>query len=466
MVEHQQVLNFNYTYKATDDFKNVPNRKAAKLRKIELGSPIKTANKFNALLNVEDQEMQCNVVPPREIVPAINLKITDDYNLTLQEISRNFPETDNHYVRGYIRISPNSSEVRTKIIEYLDKNEKEYVLSEAPTERPIKIVIKGVPPDHCREKITQELESLNFKVIRINHLRNYRLKTLHPIVLVELAKTSNVEEIFKINKVNLLKVTIEAYRKKQRATMCYNCSDFYHSSRNCKRKPRCIKCNGSHETRNCNIKTIIENPSCINCNEKGHLASWRGCPKFPVIKINKTPTQLKCWGIKGKFRELKYVIDEKQPDIVALQETHLNPGVKLTIPNCTTYRNDRLTHRGGGTALLIKNSINHHPTPVFTSTFENISVSIDLPNNNSFTISSIYHPHHGRIDSQDLNNLFNISLKGIEVGDFNAKHPASSQGRSNINGSIIHNHIANSNLVLLAPLEPTNFPYHHPSSVL
>ncbi|GBM88937.1 hypothetical protein AVEN_146631-1 [Araneus ventricosus] len=100
-------------------------------------------------------------------------------------------------------------------------------------------------------------------------------------------------------------------------------------------------------------------------------------------------------GIKGKFRELKYFIDEKQPDIVALQETHLNPGVKLSIPNYTTYRNDRMTHRGGGTALLIKNSINHHPTPVFTSTFENTSVSIDLPNNNRFTISSIYRPPMG-----------------------------------------------------------------------
>ncbi|GBN55309.1 hypothetical protein AVEN_47851-1 [Araneus ventricosus] len=166
-------------------------------------------------------------------------------------------------------------------------------------------------------------------------------------------------------------------------------------------------------------------------------------------------------GIKGKFREFKYFIDEKQPDIVGLQETYLNPGVKLTIPNYTTYRNDRLTHRGGSTALLIKNSINHHPTPVFTSTFENTSVSIDLPNNNRFQHLS---SPHGRIDTQDLNNIFNLSLKGIAVGDFNAKHPAWSQSRSNINGSIIHNHIANNNLVLLAPLEPTHFPYHHPSS--
>ncbi|GBO08367.1 hypothetical protein AVEN_139968-1 [Araneus ventricosus] len=291
-IEHHQVFQFNYTCKPTDVFKNVPFRKAAKQRKIEFKSPIKTANKFSVLMNDDDQEMQCSapLEPPKEIIPVINLKITEDYNLTLQEISRNFPETVNHYVRGYIRISPNSSEERTKIMEYLDKNEKEYVLSEAPTERPIRIVIKGVPPDHCREKITQELESLNYKVLRINHLRNYYLKTFHPIVLVELAKTPNVEKIFKINKVNILKVTIEAYRRKQRATICFNCSDFYHSARNCKRKQRCIKCNVSHETRNCDIKTIIENPSCINCNEKGHLASWRGCPKFPVIKINKAPT--------------------------------------------------------------------------------------------------------------------------------------------------------------------------------
>ncbi|GBN57984.1 hypothetical protein AVEN_158731-1, partial [Araneus ventricosus] len=67
----------------------------------------------------------------------------------------------------------------------------------------------------------------------------------------------------------------------------------------------------------------------------------------------------------------------------------------------------------------------------------------------------------GRIDTQDL---FHPSLKGTAVVDFNAKHPAWSQSRSNINGSIIHNHIANINLVLLAPLEATHPPYHHPSS--
>ncbi|GBO46844.1 hypothetical protein AVEN_140267-1 [Araneus ventricosus] len=72
--------------------------------------------------------------------------------------------------------------------------------------------------------------------------------------------------------------------------MCFNCSDFFHSARNCKCKPRCIKCNGTHETRMCSIKTKIENPVCINCKENGHLASWKGCPKYPVIKNYTPPT--------------------------------------------------------------------------------------------------------------------------------------------------------------------------------
>ncbi|GBN63639.1 hypothetical protein AVEN_85873-1 [Araneus ventricosus] len=138
----------------SDEFKRVPPRKAAKQRKLELNSPIKTENKFKILLSSEEQEMQCpaQIDSPKENIPAVNLKITEDYNLTSQEISRNFPETINLYDRGFIRISRNSIEGRTKIIEYLDKSEKEYVLSEPPTDRTIKIVIKGVPTDHNKEK--------------------------------------------------------------------------------------------------------------------------------------------------------------------------------------------------------------------------------------------------------------------------------------------------------------------------
>ncbi|GBM17059.1 hypothetical protein AVEN_133325-1 [Araneus ventricosus] len=274
---------------ALEEFKMVPPKKAARIQLEKSHSPIKTNNRFENLMDMSEN-VNVEDTPTKISVPDINLKLTDDYNLTVQEIARNFPETICRYHRGYIRISPHSLEDRDKIIETLDKNEKEYVLSEPPESRPIKIVIKNLPPDHSKERIAKDLEENNFKVIRINQLRNFRLKTLLPIFLVELAKTPNANNIFQVEKINNFNVKIEHYRKKQRATMCFKCSDFFHSARNCKCKPRCIKCNGAHETRMCSIKTKIENPVCINCKESGHLASWKVCPKYPVIKNSTPPT--------------------------------------------------------------------------------------------------------------------------------------------------------------------------------
>ncbi|GBO14048.1 hypothetical protein AVEN_275228-1 [Araneus ventricosus] len=48
-------------------------------------------------------------------------------------------------------------------------------------------------------------------------------------------------------------------------------------------KPRCIKCNGEHAERDCNIKEKIEEPTRINCGEKDHLAAWKGCKALPVL---------------------------------------------------------------------------------------------------------------------------------------------------------------------------------------
>ncbi|GBN78212.1 hypothetical protein AVEN_145898-1 [Araneus ventricosus] len=210
---------------ALDDFRQVPPKKAARIQIEKPNSPVKTNNRFENLMDISENSNAVDT-QTRIFVPDINLKLTDDYNLTIQEIARKFPATICKYQRGYIRISPHSLEDRDKIIETLDKTEKEYVLSEPPESRPIKIVIKNLPPDHSKERIVRDLEENKYKVIRINQLRNFRLKTLLPIFLVELAKTPNANNIFQAEKINNFSVKIERYRKKQRATMCYRCSDF------------------------------------------------------------------------------------------------------------------------------------------------------------------------------------------------------------------------------------------------
>ncbi|GBM39875.1 hypothetical protein AVEN_254734-1 [Araneus ventricosus] len=273
-----------------DNFIPVPPRKAAKISIPDPTLAIPIKNKFAQLSdseNLAEMEDLTPKDPPKIPVPSINLKLSEDYNLTLQEICRQFPKTDNKYSRGFIQITPNSLDERLKIIDFLNQSGKEYILSESPENRPVKIVIKGLPETHNKELIIKELEENHFKVIRVNQLRNFRLKCYHPIFLIEISKSPKINDVFQITRFNKFTVEIEKYRQKRKATMCYNCSEFFHSAKNCKCKPRCIKCGEPHETRLCPIREKIENPTCINCKESGHVASWRGCPKYPVIKTIK-----------------------------------------------------------------------------------------------------------------------------------------------------------------------------------
>ncbi|GFV20506.1 uncharacterized protein TNCV_4142671 [Trichonephila clavipes] len=80
-------------------------------------------------------------------------------------------------------------------------------------------------------------------------------------------------------------------KKVNRITQCYNCNDFHHVSQNCNMKTRCLKCGQNHRTGACEIKEKIENPLCINCNTKGHMASSTECPQFPIKGKGKSPTE-------------------------------------------------------------------------------------------------------------------------------------------------------------------------------
>ncbi|GBN54595.1 hypothetical protein AVEN_21552-1 [Araneus ventricosus] len=146
------------------EFKVVSPKKAAKNLTTKINSPVLTANKFQELTNLEENKPE---------IPAINLKIDSTYNLTLQEIHSYFPETENKLINGYISIQANSAENRIKIIELLKRNNKEFVLSEAREDRPLKIVIKWLPIDQDKEELREILERNGFKILRISQLRNF-----------------------------------------------------------------------------------------------------------------------------------------------------------------------------------------------------------------------------------------------------------------------------------------------------
>lgn len=72
------------------------------------------------------------------------------------------------------------------------------------------------------------------------------------------------------------------------------------------------------------------------------------------------PFTIAVWNacnIKSKIPELTNFVYKHKLDAVLVTETHATPSTKIKIPNYTTYRKDRLHHRGGGVAIIINNRI-------------------------------------------------------------------------------------------------------------
>lgn len=186
----------------------------------------------------------------------------------------------------FIKIFPKDIEQFRKIQRFiLDKNIKAHTINPR-NERPLKIVIKGVPADIPTEEVKAELETKGFSVTRIAQLRRFKDKTPLPIFLCSLGKTDNLQSIYDIDNFMGFIVKVEAYKFKG-TKQCYNCLGFNHSSETCYLNPKCVKCAGAHKAKDC-TKPNTEKAKCGNCGGE-HPANYRGCSAHPDNIANRKP---------------------------------------------------------------------------------------------------------------------------------------------------------------------------------
>ncbi|GFX72222.1 nucleic-acid-binding protein from transposon X-element [Trichonephila clavipes] len=220
---------------------------------------------------------------PTPKIKPIMMKINKNYNLILQEIYRSYPNTVNKNTGNYIKIQPATAEDQDKIKNLLIIKKADHYTIEHPTV--IKAVIKGLPSTTNVTDIETELKAKGFEVEKIAQLRKFTTKSPPTAFMIQIKRSENAHDIFKLKNLNYLTVELVPFRRRPGASQCFNCNYFNHTSKNCKMTPRCLKCEGSHRTQDCHTTERLQTLRCINCNEDGHLASSRQCPKFPKLKL-------------------------------------------------------------------------------------------------------------------------------------------------------------------------------------
>ncbi|GFV66591.1 nucleic-acid-binding protein from transposon X-element [Trichonephila clavipes] len=221
-----------------------------------------------------------NQNPVSTLPPPVMLRITETVRSQMKIINEKFPKIRSRTTGEFIKLYTDNLEQFHELLTFAKKTKFQFYEIKPKNERPIKVVLKGLPRNFKVEEIQADLEELGFTPEKVNQLIGRRSKQPIPVFLVTLPRSIENLKIFHLKTLSYLSIRVEGYNGKG-VTQCYTCNHFHHNSENCHLNPRCLKCGEGHITRECPITERLETAYCINCEMYGHMANWRGCPCFP-----------------------------------------------------------------------------------------------------------------------------------------------------------------------------------------
>ncbi|GFR01589.1 uncharacterized protein TNCT_60281 [Trichonephila clavata] len=149
-LSNKNLKNVNNKNKNYNDF-SFPKKTVKPVSSENSQNSITTKNSF-AALNTAKTDAE-DVIPVANKTKPISMKMNDKYTQILQELHRTHPTATNNYFNGYIKIQAETPDHHREITEYLTSEKVEYFVTDTIANRPLKLVIKGLPADTKIEDI-------------------------------------------------------------------------------------------------------------------------------------------------------------------------------------------------------------------------------------------------------------------------------------------------------------------------
>lgn len=171
------------------------------------------------------------------------------------------------------------------------------------------------------------------------------------------------------------------------------------------------------------------------------------------------------WNLNGystQSGELRRLIKQFEPKIIALQETKFKPTNSPTIQGYSLFRKDFLEglRACGGVALFIKSTYSPRAIDLQTDV-QAVAAQLTLSNLH-LTICNIYIPAGETIPEQEIKRIRSqLPSPFVICGDFNAHNPLWGGSKIDTNGKIMENFLMSDQIVLLNGLEHTHFSQSH-----
>ncbi|GFX98863.1 hypothetical protein TNCV_1504391 [Trichonephila clavipes] len=98
------------------------------------------------------------------------LFVEKNYKAQMAAITKAFPKIRSRLTGEFLKLYTDSAEERRMAVQHLKLLKFQFYTIKSKAERPIKVVIKGLPRNTNQDEIKQDLEILGFTPDRVNQL--------------------------------------------------------------------------------------------------------------------------------------------------------------------------------------------------------------------------------------------------------------------------------------------------------
>ncbi|GFU36649.1 nucleic-acid-binding protein from transposon X-element [Trichonephila clavipes] len=163
--------------------------------------------------------------------------------------------------------------------QWLEKSGVEFKSFMLKQDRPVKVVLRGLPSNTEPEDIKSEIEAEDFRVLKISQMKNYRTKAHMPLFYLQIQNGTDAAKIYDFTELFGTRIEVKPFDRGNKINQCWRCQGWFHSSEVCHLPPRCVRCAGPHSAKDCTLD--FDAPmKCANCSGD-HAANWSRCPKHP-----------------------------------------------------------------------------------------------------------------------------------------------------------------------------------------
>ncbi|GFU88633.1 putative RNA-directed DNA polymerase from transposon X-element [Trichonephila clavipes] len=187
----------------------------------------------------------------------------------------------------YFKLYTDTDEQYHELNQFLEGMKYRFFSNIPKKDRPMKVVIKGLPRDTDPADIHRDLIELGFTIIKVTQLIGKIIKQKLPVFLISLPRNIHNAKIFDLDKLSYISINVEGYDNKGVTQYITPTISSITPRKKCHLIPRCLKCGESHQTRDCQIQRV-EQEYCINCQDFGHMANYAKCPLYPKHKKGST----------------------------------------------------------------------------------------------------------------------------------------------------------------------------------